>query len=88
MKIKTAINAVILRLLGASSVDAIMSGFQRTIRKLEAYSDHQLAVSDALDQQAEKLRAFADRVEVQSNEAAERALEADARAAKLRELFG
>lgn len=88
MKIQHIIATFVLRITGASSVDAIMAGFQRTIRKLEAYSDHQLALSEAYDEQADKLRAFADRVEANANAAAERALEADARAAKLRELFG
>lgn len=88
MSIRHLISSLILRLTGASSVDAIMAGFNKTIRKLDNLMDHELAVADALDAKADALRLAAADAEAAAEAATERAFAANYKAAKLKELFG
>lgn len=85
---KLFINAIILRLLGASSVDAIMAGFNRTIRKLEELSDHELAVADAFDRKAQAAAKLSRELADRSEDAADRSLVARAKAQRIKELIG
>lgn len=85
---KNIINAIMLRLAGAASVGAIMSSFTATIRKLEALSDHELNVSTALSNKADYLMEEAREYDKAADEAADRSLEARAKAQRIKELIG
>lgn len=85
---KLIVNSIILRLLGAASVDAIMSSFTRTVQKLEELHTHELAVSDALDAKASDLEAAARAARNSAFDASDRAWEAKAKAQRIKELIG
>jgi hypothetical protein len=85
---KLIINSIIMRLLGASSVDAIMAGFTTTIHKLEELAYHELAVSDAFDAKAAELKRKSREAAARADEAAERSLAATTKAQRIKELIG